>query len=69
LKNGNWAAAEIKLGTFEFDEAAHNLLKLRKKMEGQTAPPVFLMILTASGGAAYTRPDGVHVVPLDCLKP
>jgi predicted AAA+ superfamily ATPase len=67
LKNGDWAAVEVKLGTFEFDAAAENLLKLKKKMKDQITPPVFLMILTASGGAAYTRPDGVHVVPLDCL--
>ncbi|MDR2588051.1 MAG: DUF4143 domain-containing protein, partial [Spirochaetales bacterium] len=36
LKNGNWAAVEVKLGSFEFDSAAENLIKLRKKMEGQT---------------------------------
>ena len=67
LKNGNWAAVEVKLGTYEFNAAAENLFKLQKKMETQVRPPVFLMILTASGGAAYTRPDGIHVVPLDCL--
>jgi predicted AAA+ superfamily ATPase len=67
LKNGDWAAVEVKLGTHEFEAAAANLFRLKKKMEGQVKPPVFLMILTASGGLAHTRPDGIHVVPLDCL--
>jgi predicted AAA+ superfamily ATPase len=67
LNNGDWAAVEVKLGVFDFDLAAKNLVRLKKKMEDQTKPPVFLMILTASGGMAYTRSDGIHVVPLDCL--
>jgi predicted AAA+ superfamily ATPase len=69
LDNGNWGAVEIKLGDFEFDAAAKHLLELKRKMADQAEPCVFLLILTATGGAAYTRDDGVHVVPLDCLKP
>jgi predicted AAA+ superfamily ATPase len=68
LKNGDWAAVEVKLGTHEFETAANNLFKLKKKMETQVKPPAFLMILTASGGTAHTRTDGIHVVPLDCLS-
>ncbi|GHV95211.1 ATPase AAA [Spirochaetia bacterium] len=69
LGSGQWAAVEVKLGSFEFDNAAANLLKLKKKMQAQVQEPSFLLILTASGGTAYTRDDGVHVVPLDCLGP
>jgi hypothetical protein len=77
LDNGNWAAVEAKLGSFEFDQAAKHLLELKRKMADQNAAEfpaqnercVFLLILTATGGAAYTRDDGVHVVPLDCLRP
>ena len=29
----------------------------------------FLMILTAISKVAYTRKDGIHVVPVDCLGP
>lgn len=29
----------------------------------------FRMVLTATGDYAYTRPDGVHVCPIGCLKP
>ena len=30
--------------------------------------PSFLMVLTANGLYAYQRDDGVHVVPISCLK-
>ncbi|GHT84532.1 ATPase AAA [Spirochaetia bacterium] len=69
LDDGNWAAVEVKLGDFEFDMAAKHLLELKRKMTEQNDRCIFLLILTATGGAAYTRDDGVHVVPLDCLKP
>jgi predicted AAA+ superfamily ATPase len=69
LGGGQWAAIEVKLGSFEFDSAAANLLKLKRKMRDQVQEPSFLLILTATGGTAYTRDDGVHVVPLDCLGP
>jgi predicted AAA+ superfamily ATPase len=73
--NGDWAAVEVKLGDRDFDDAAISLLKLKQKMQPVTQADAaahgcaFLMILTATGGIAYTRDDGVHVVPLDCLKP
>ncbi|GHT99607.1 hypothetical protein FACS1894142_7380 [Spirochaetia bacterium] len=60
---------EVKLGDFEFDSAAKHLLELKRKMADQNEQCRFLLILTATGGVAYTRDDGVHVVPLDCLKP
>ena len=69
LTDSRWGAFEVKLGSFEFDSAAANLLKLRKKMMDIVQPPSFLAILTASGGMAYMRKDGVVVIPLDCLKP
>ena len=32
--------------------------------------PAFKMILTATGGYAYRRPeDGIYVIPIGCLKP
>ena len=69
LPDGRWGAVEIKLGTFEFDYAADNLLKLEKKLAGETVPPSFLAIITASGGMAWQRKDGVFVIPIDCLAP
>lgn len=68
LSDGRWGAAEVKLGTSEFDKAAKNLLTLKEKV-GNGKEPSFLMILCASGGLAYTREDGVLVVPVDLLGP
>jgi len=30
--------------------------------------PTFMMVVTG-GGLAYSRKDGVHVVPIGCLRP
>jgi predicted AAA+ superfamily ATPase len=67
LEDGRWGAFEVTLGTFEFDKAAACLLRLKDKLASEAPAPAFLCILTASGGVAQTRPDGVAVVPLDCL--
>ena len=67
LEDGRWGAFEVKLGTFEFDKAAANLLRLKDKLASEAPAPTFLGILTASGGIAHTRPDGITIIPLDCL--
>jgi hypothetical protein len=59
----------VKLGTFEFDEAAENLLRLKEKTASAIQPPSFLAIITATSGIAYMREDGVAVIPLDVLGP
>ena len=69
LPDSRWGAAEIKLGSFEFDDAARNLLRLKRKADKETVPPSFLAIITASGGMAWQREDGVLVIPIDCLGP
>ena len=66
LDDGRWGGIEVKQGTHDFDDAADNLLRLKSRVASE---PSFLAILTASGKTAYTRDDGVHVVPLDCLGP
>lgn len=75
LENGKYALIECKLGSMEVDEGAEHLLKLQQLIreynsrEGQ-APlrePDLLMILTG-GRMAYTRPDGIKVVPLGALR-
>ena len=67
--DGKWGAVEVKMGSHEFDKAATNLLALKKRMASETAEPAFLAIVSASGGGAYMRDDGVAVVPIDCLGP
>ncbi|MDY9918614.1 MULTISPECIES: DUF4143 domain-containing protein [Proteiniphilum] len=68
LHDGRWAPVEVKLGEYQVDEAAENLLKLRRKVDtSHIGEPSFMMVLTG-GKYAYRRPDGVHVVPLGCLR-
>jgi len=68
LPNGKWGAIEIKVGGNQIDEAATNLLKLKKKVDTDNMkPPSFLMVITGAPNA-YKRPDGVLVVPIGCLK-
>ena len=70
LRNGRYGLVEIKLGRqSDIDAAAEHLQMLAKNIDTDyMRAPSFLMIVTAKN-AAYTRPDGVHVVPLACLKP
>lgn len=68
-RDGRWGAIEVKMGYNETDKAAANLLRLKKKLADEAQAPSFLMVLCATGGAAYMRKDGVAVVPIDCLGP
>ncbi len=68
LEDGRWAAIEVKMGTSEIEKAAKNLHKLHSTVDTEKMnEPSFMMILTATG-PAYTREDGIHVVPIGCLK-
>lgn len=68
LRDGRWAPVEVKLGNKQIDEAAKNLLSLQSKINTEKmGEPSFLMVLTG-GEFAYTRDDGVLVVPIGCLK-
>ena len=71
LPDGKWGAFEIKLGANQIDIAAENLLKIRKFMESdkKAVAPEILCIICGITGYAYTRDDGVMVVPINELKP
>ncbi|WP_425467597.1 DUF4143 domain-containing protein [Phytoactinopolyspora halophila] len=64
-RDGDWAGVEVKLGENEIDKAAASLLKLAEHV---TRKPKALVVITGTS-LAYTRDDGVHVVPLGCLGP
>lgn len=69
LRNGSYGLMEVRLGGSEINKAAENLLKLKNRIDTtRMKDPSFMMVITATG-YAYTRPDGVHVVPIGCLKP
>ena len=71
LPNGDWAAIEIKLGGDKLiEEGAASLNRLKTKLaeKSNEKSPSFMMIVTAFG-PLYRRPDGIYVVPINCLKP
>lgn len=75
LADGRYALLEFKLGSEEIEKGAQHLLEIKRlvseynqrEKQIRLREPDLLMVITA-GPIAYTRPDGVHVVPLACLK-
>lgn len=75
LDDGRYALIECKLGSHEIEDGAKHLLEIKRliqeynKTEKQVPlrEPDLLIILTG-GNLAYSRPDGVKVIPLACLK-
>ena len=65
--DGTWGAFEIKLGIGAVDAAASNLLKFAEKIDtDKVKAPATLTVITGNG-FAYSRPDGVNVVPISTL--
>lgn len=75
LEDGRYALIECKLGSREIDEGAAHLLEIKRliqehnKTEKQVPirEPDLLIVMTG-GTMAYTREDGVKVIPLACLR-
>lgn len=75
LGDGRYALIECKLGSAEIEDGASHLKEIvrliheRNKEEKQNPikEPDLLIVITG-GKMAYTRPDGVKVIPLGCLK-
>lgn len=76
LPDGRYALIECKLGSMEIEKGAEHLLKIKhliqekNKTEKQVPirEPDLLLILTG-GTIAYTRNDGVKIIPLAALRP
>ena len=75
LNDGRFALIEFKLGSKQIEKAAEHLLGvvnlIRKANESRDShklrEPDLLMIITG-GEMAYTREDGVMIIPIGCLK-
>lgn len=75
LDDGRYALVEVKLGGRKIDEGARHLVELRDliRKHNQTEEqvplrePDILLVITGTD-MAYTRPDGVKVVPVGCLR-
>lgn len=70
LRNGDYGLIEIKLGGDKLiNDGVESLTKLYSLLDfSKMKKPAFMMILTGVGKYAYKRPDGIYVVPIDCLK-
>ncbi|QGH70787.1 ATP-binding protein [Pseudactinotalea sp. HY158] len=69
LRDGRWIAAEVKLSARWIDDAAESLQAFARNLDSRRVPPPAAMVVITAASHAYTRPDGVHVVPLACLGP
>ena len=69
--DGRWGAIEVKLSDAKADDGARNLKALERKVlsnpAAQNAAPAFLAVVVGKGSIAYTRDDGVAVIPMAAL--
>ena len=74
LPDGRYALIEFKLGSKEIEEGAKHLLEIKRLIqkannENNTniKEPTLLIVITG-GEIAYTRNDGVKIIPIGTLK-
>jgi hypothetical protein len=75
LDDGRYALIECKLGSREIEDGARHLLEIKrlvtesnnKERQVKLRVPDLLVVLTG-GEMAYTREDGVKIVPIGCLR-
>ena len=75
LDDGRYALIEFKLGSREIEEGASHLLQLKqlikKNNEKESQIPLRepdLLIVITGGEMAYTRKDGVKIIPIGTLR-
>ena len=69
LRDGTWAAFEVKMNPAAVDDAAASLLRFAGKVDtSRHGEAAALCVITGSGHAGQ-RADGVHVVPITALGP
>ena len=66
-RDGAWAAFEVKLGDVDLGQASEKLIAFAENIDTVRTPaPSSLNIVTGTG-VAYTREDGVNILPLSVL--
>ena len=65
--DGRWIAVEVKLGHSQVDQAAANLIALRDRVDARSTGEAVALVVVTATGAAYTRLDGVIVLPACAL--
>ncbi|WP_165055107.1 MULTISPECIES: ATP-binding protein [unclassified Adlercreutzia] len=74
LRDGRWAAFEVKLGEAGVDAGIDALLRLKRKVSlnpaARNPSPEFLAVLTGAGEVArYDKEAGAYVIPVTALAP
>jgi hypothetical protein len=69
MRDGRWAALEVKLGQGDIDKGASSLLRIADHVDtDRHGMPAFLAVITG-WGYAYRRSDGVFAIPVGALAP
>lgn len=75
LDDGRYALIEFKLGSRQIEEGAQHLLELKnlivqnnKENHNSKIREPDLLVVVTGGEMAYTRKDGVKIIPIGCLK-
>lgn len=68
LNDGRYALIEFKLGSKQIEEAAKHLLELNELIKKANIKEPELLLIITGGEVAFTRSDGVKIIPIGCLK-
>ena len=71
LRDGRWAAIEIKLGENKVSEGINNLLRLKNKVASnplaRCREPAFMAVLIGAAEFCRRTPEGIYVIPCTSL--
>ena len=71
LRDGRWAAIEIKLGENKVNDAVNNLLRLKNKVcinpMARNPEPSFMAVLVGNTEFCRKTPEGIYVIPCTSL--
>jgi predicted AAA+ superfamily ATPase len=72
LRDGRWAAIEIKLSEDKVPEAVKNLERLRSKVMAnplsQNREPSFMAVIVGKTAFCRTTAEGIHIIPITSLR-
>lgn len=68
LPDGRWGAVEIKLSNAWLDDGAANLKRLAERIDTDRMNGLSFLAVIVPCGYAFTREDGVHAIPVTCLR-
>lgn len=69
LGDGRWGAMDVKRGSEKgIEEGVKRLLRLRNKVNDRYRSKLSFLAIVVSTNLAYTRRDGIHIIPLACLR-